>query len=223
VGGSGSANVPGSIGVRSHANRNTAKSGTSNFAELARAMIHLRARGRSNGKTPRPPSGPVPMFAGSYVQVDGPNRAVSAHMAPVPTWPTIAGIGGALVKVRGEESRGTPEVSRNATAGGDDREVRDGQSHARVTGESPRLPRCRPPWAVRSRPRRTSGVRWERGPRGSDVDGCGAAERGGPFARADREVSGEAPGDRAHRARRGARRRRRPRHRGPARGSGSAG
>ena len=51
--------------------------------------------------------------------------------------------------------------------------------------------------AVRWRSLWTSGGRWEPGPRGSDADGCGAAERGG---------TGEPPQDaELHRAGQGAR------------------
>jgi hypothetical protein len=54
----------------------------------------------------------------------------------------------------------------------------------RVRKETPRRQEYRRARADPSRPRWTSGARWAPGPLGSGVDGCGAAERAGPGARA---------------------------------------
>ena len=63
-----------------------------------------------------------------------------------------------------------------------------GGANDRVRREIPRRLEYRRSWAVRWIPRWISGMRWERGPRGSGVDGCVAAERGAPGARGARGV-----------------------------------
>ena len=80
---------------------------------------------------------------------------------------------------------GLPELPSGGSrrARGEDPAKPRGWRGVGVMGEPPARPRGHRARAVRSRPRQTSGVRWEPGPRGSGGGGCAAVARAGPGSR----------------------------------------